>query len=65
MLLRQKYNLLDIFYDINGHADVTFLLVQQGQLKHGKWHQVVVMLNIIFTATIEKQKKQTKLNNLM
>lgn len=43
-------NLLGIFYLSDGCFDVTFLLVQQAQLKHGKWHQVGVMLDIIFTA---------------
>lgn len=36
--------------------DVTFLLVQQAQLVHGKWNQIVVMLDIIFTAKKKKIK---------
>lgn len=48
--LKKNNNLLGIFYLSDGCFDVTFLLVQQAQLKHGKWHQVGVMLDIIFTA---------------
>lgn len=52
-------NLLGIFYHSDGRADVTFLLVQQAQLICGEWHQVVVMLDILFTA-----KKKEELNLL-
>lgn len=47
-------NLLGIFYHSDGRADVTFLLVQQAQLICGERHQVVVMLDILFT---EKKRK--------
>lgn len=43
-------HLLGIFYHSDGRADVTFLLVQQAQLICGEWHQVVVMLDVLFAA---------------
>lgn len=70
----KQNNLLGIFYHSDGCFDVTFLLVQQAQLKHGKWHQVGVILDIIFTAKKYKLKslqwvysivlKKTKKNKL-
>lgn len=53
MLLKtelEKKHLLGIFYHRDGCVDVTFLLVQHAQFKHGKRHQVRVMLDFIFTA---------------
>ena len=53
--MRLKH-LLDVFHQIDGCVGVTFLLVQQAQLIHGKWYQVVVMLDVVFTAKNVKSK---------
>lgn len=43
-------HLLGVFYHGDGRVDVAFLFVQQAQLKHGKWYQIIVMFDIIFAA---------------
>lgn len=49
-ITQKMENLLGVFYHSDGRADVTFLLVQQAQLICGEWHQVVVMLDVLFAA---------------
>lgn len=56
--MRLKH-LLDVFHQIDGCVGVTFLLVQQAQLIHGKWYQVVVMLDVVFTANKKVKSKDT------